>query len=79
MGLNEKEAVSTGIPYDLHRYDYSELDRAILDAVDVGFVKVLTSKGKDRILGATLVGEGAGERLIAVATVLARGDREVGS
>lgn len=61
VGLNEKEAVSTGIPYDLHRYDYSELDRAILDAVDVGFVKVLTSKGKDRILGATLVGEGAGE------------------
>ncbi len=61
VGLNEKEARQRRIPYDLYRYDFSELDRAILDAADTGFVKVLTARGKDRILGATLVGEGAGE------------------
>ncbi len=61
VGLNEKEAQRTGISYDVYQYDFSELDRAILDAADTGFVKVLTVRGTDRILGATLVGEGAGE------------------
>lgn len=61
VGLNEKDAMSAGVPFDVYRYDYADLDRAIVDAAGRGFVKVLTQKGKDRILGATLVGEGAGE------------------
>jgi pyruvate/2-oxoglutarate dehydrogenase complex dihydrolipoamide dehydrogenase (E3) component len=40
-----------------------ELDRAIADSATTGFVKVLTPPGKDKILGATIVGDHAGELL----------------
>ena len=38
-----------------------DLDRAIADSEDHGFVKVLTVPGKDKILGVTIVGEHAGD------------------
>ena len=63
MGLNEAEARARGIAFEVTRYGLDELDRAIADGADHGFVKVLTAPGKDRILGATIVGEHAGELL----------------
>ena len=63
VGLNETEARARGIAFEFTRYDLAELDRAITDGADRGFVKVLTVPGKDRILGATIVGEHAGELL----------------
>ena len=61
--LNETEAHARGIAFEFTRYDLAELDRAITDGADRGFVKVLTVPGKDRILGVTIVGEHAGELL----------------
>ena len=61
VGLNEKEAMEKGIPYEVTRYDIDDLDRAIADQEARGFVKVLTVPGKDRILGVTIVGYHAGE------------------
>jgi len=61
VGLNEQDAVEQGIPYEVSTYDLADLDRAIVDGEATGFVKVLTVPGKDRILGATLVGEHAGD------------------
>ncbi|WP_355661540.1 FAD-dependent oxidoreductase [Halomonas salifodinae] len=63
VGLNERQARRDGIDYEVTRYDFSELDRAIADGQTRGFVKVLTAPGKDRILGASIVGHGAGELL----------------
>lgn len=63
VGLNEQEATSKGIPFEVTRYELAELDRAITDSATEGFVKVLTVPGKDRILGATIVGEHAGDLL----------------
>ena len=37
------------------------MDRAITDSETTGFVKVLTKKGTDKILGATVVGVHGGE------------------
>jgi pyruvate/2-oxoglutarate dehydrogenase complex dihydrolipoamide dehydrogenase (E3) component/uncharacterized membrane protein YdjX (TVP38/TMEM64 family) len=61
VGLNETEARERDIDYEVTRYGLDDLDRAIADSHDAGFVKVLTEPGKDRILGATLVGHHAGE------------------
>ena len=61
VGLNEQAAQKQGVAYDRFVFPFAELDRAILDSADQGFVKVLTAKGSDKILGATIVGEGAGE------------------
>lgn len=61
VGLNETEAREQDIPYEVTTYGIDDLDRAIADSADHGLVKVLTVPGKDRILGATIVGEHAGD------------------
>ena len=63
VGLNEQEAERQGIPVEVTRYNLEDLDRAIADEEGRGCVKVLTPPGKDRILGATIVGHHAGELL----------------
>lgn len=63
VGLNEIEARERGIAYEITRYDLAELDRAITDDANHGFVKVLTVPGKDRILGVTIAGARAGDML----------------
>jgi pyruvate/2-oxoglutarate dehydrogenase complex dihydrolipoamide dehydrogenase (E3) component/uncharacterized membrane protein YdjX (TVP38/TMEM64 family) len=61
VGLSETEAREKNIAYEVTRYGIDDLDRAIADGADEGFVKVLTAPGSDRILGATVVGAHAGE------------------
>ncbi|MAM87758.1 MAG: pyridine nucleotide-disulfide oxidoreductase [unclassified Hahellaceae] len=56
VGLSENEAKAQGIEYEVTRYGIDDLDRAIADGEDHGFVKVLTEPGKDTILGVTIVG-----------------------
>ncbi|WP_429039847.1 FAD-dependent oxidoreductase [Aeromonas media] len=63
VGLNRKEAEAQGIPFEVARFNLAELDRAIADGERHGFIEVLTVPGKDRILGATIVGTHAGERI----------------
>ncbi len=61
VGLNEKEAREQGIEYQVSKFEIDELDRAIADGVDYGFIKILTKPGTDKILGVTIVGEHAGD------------------
>jgi pyruvate/2-oxoglutarate dehydrogenase complex dihydrolipoamide dehydrogenase (E3) component/uncharacterized membrane protein YdjX (TVP38/TMEM64 family) len=61
VGLSETEAKQQGIAYEVTRYELAELDRAIIDEAQRGFVKVLTVPGKDQILGVTIVGKRAGD------------------
>ncbi|AQU83543.1 MULTISPECIES: FAD-dependent oxidoreductase [unclassified Halomonas] len=63
VGLNEKEATAKGVAFEVTRYAMSESDRAIAEGATEGFIKVLTVPGKDKILGATIVAENAGEWL----------------
>ena len=63
VGINEREAAEQGIAVDVTRYDLDDLDRAIAESETRGFVKVLTAPGKDKVLGATIVGSHAGELL----------------
>lgn len=63
VGLNRKEAEAQEIAFEVTRFELAELDRAIADGERHGFVEVLTVPGKDTILGATIVGTHAGERI----------------
>jgi pyruvate/2-oxoglutarate dehydrogenase complex dihydrolipoamide dehydrogenase (E3) component/uncharacterized membrane protein YdjX (TVP38/TMEM64 family) len=56
VGLSEKDAKLQNIPYESTQYGLDDLDRAITDDATTGFVRVLTVPGKDKILGATVVG-----------------------
>ncbi len=73
VGLNEREAQAQGVEYEVTRFDLAELDRAIVDEVAEGFVKVLTVPGRDRILGAMIVGEHAGELITEFVTAMRYG------
>ena len=61
VGINEKEACTQNIPYEVSVYDVSDLDRSIVDEEAHGLVKVLTVPGGDKILGVTIAANHAGE------------------
>src|SRR5712691_9754371 len=73
VGLNETEAKEKGISYEVTRYGIDELDRAIADGEAHGLVKVLTVPGSDKILGAAIVGEHAGDLITEFVTAMRHG------
>ncbi len=73
VGLNEQDARQQGIAYEVTNYGIDDLDRAITDGEAHGVVKVLTVPGKDKILGATIVGEHAGDLLAEYVTAMRHG------
>jgi len=73
VGLNEQDAIEKNISYEVTVYGLDDLDRAIADGEDYGFVKVLTVPGRDKILGATIVGEHAGDLIAEFVTAMRHG------
>ena len=63
VGLSEEEARAQGVAYEVTRFGIDDLDRAIADSEDHGWVKVLTRPGSDKLLGVTIVGSHAGDLL----------------
>ena len=66
VGHNALSAREAGIAHEVVRYDLAHLDRAVCENARRGFVKLLVAPGKDRILGATIVGIHAGEMLAEI-------------
>ena len=73
VGLNETEAKEKKIAYQAFVYGIDELDRAIADGEAHGMVKVLTEPGSDKILGATIAGEHAGDLLAEFVAAMRHG------
>ncbi|MQA89829.1 MAG: FAD-containing oxidoreductase [Gemmatimonas sp.] len=61
VGIRHEEVVRRGAEVDTVTVPFSDVDRARLDGDDDGFLRVYLAKGSDRILGATVVGQQAGE------------------
>jgi dihydrolipoamide dehydrogenase len=70
VGLNEQEAKEKNISYETSYFKLDELDRALTEDETEGFIKVLTIPGKDKILGATIVGDHAGELITEYITAM---------
>lgn len=73
VGLTEPEAVERGLTIDTTRYDMGDLDRAIAEGRTTGFVKIVTRRGSDQVLGATIVGPDAGELITEFVTAMRHG------
>lgn len=73
VGLNEQDAKAKNINYEVTRFDIDDLDRAIADGEAKGFIKILTVPGKDKILGATIVGPHASELITEYITAMKHG------
>lgn len=76
VGMTAAACVEQGTETETYTYDLAEVDRAILDSEEEGFARLHIKKGADRILGATVVAEHAGE-IISEITVLMRAGRGV--
>ncbi len=63
VGMYEKDAEKMGIAVDTFIRPLNDVDRAIADGEEEGFVKIHVKKGTDQILGATVVARHAGEML----------------
>lgn len=81
VGMYERDARERGIEVDTFIRPLNEVDRAILDGEEVGFVKVHVKRGSDKILGATIVASHAGEMIneITLAMVAGLGLKTIGN
>ncbi len=75
VGLTEADAQAKGVAYDVTRYNLDDLDRAIAEGQPHGFVKILTTPGKDRIIGATIAASHAGEIIAELVFAMKHGMR----
>lgn len=71
VGLYERDAEAQGIEVETFTVPMSEVDRAIAEGDEGGFVKVHVRKGTDEILGATVVSRHAGETISEITTAMA--------
>jgi len=74
VGINSEEiAIKNSIEVDVYRAGLENNDRGILEDSNVGFCKIITKKGTDKILGATIVAERAGEMINEVSLAIKNG------
>ena len=73
VGLYEADAREKGIEVDTWLRPFDEVDRAIADGEEEGFVKILTRKGTDQIVGATIVASHAGDLISEVTLAMTQG------
>ncbi len=70
VGLSEQAARSQGIEFATIKISMDKVDRAITDGETQGFVKIIYRRGKDEILGATIVASHAGETISEITTAM---------
>lgn len=73
VGLYEGQAKEKGIAVDTFVQEFRDVDRAILDGEDDGFVKVHVKKGSDTIVGATIVARHAGDMISEITLAMTHG------
>jgi pyruvate/2-oxoglutarate dehydrogenase complex dihydrolipoamide dehydrogenase (E3) component len=73
VGLQVWEARTRHIPVKTYTVMMHDVDRAITDMQDSGFVKLHVAEGSDRLLGATIVAARASEMINEVCVAMHRG------
>jgi pyruvate/2-oxoglutarate dehydrogenase complex dihydrolipoamide dehydrogenase (E3) component len=73
VGLYVKEARAKGIPVKTFTVMMHDVDRAITDGEDEGFVKIHVREGSDKILGATVAASHGGEMISEISFAMSAG------
>jgi pyruvate/2-oxoglutarate dehydrogenase complex dihydrolipoamide dehydrogenase (E3) component len=73
VGLYVKQARQRGIPVKTFTVPMHDVDRAIADGEEDGFVKLHVREGSDTILGATVVASHAGEMINGISLAMVAG------
>ena len=70
VGLYEHDLIAKGTKYTKYVKELADVDRAICDGDENGFVKILVAQGSDKILGATIVASNAGNMISEVSVAM---------
>ncbi|MFO7962772.1 MAG: mercuric reductase [Desulfobacterales bacterium] len=70
VGLYEKQAQEQGIEIDTFTRNLRDVDRSILEGRTNGLVRVHVRKGKDKIVGATIVASNAGDMISEISLAM---------
>ena len=70
VGMYPADAKEAGFEIDTYVQQLEHVDRAILEGNDEGFVKIHTKKGTDKIVGATIVAENAGDMISEITVAM---------
>ena len=73
VGIYERDAKERRIAIETLTVPLHEVDRAVLDGEEDGFLRLHVKKGGDQILGATLVAEHAGDMISALCVAITNG------
>jgi pyruvate/2-oxoglutarate dehydrogenase complex dihydrolipoamide dehydrogenase (E3) component len=73
VGLYEKDLKERNIAFATFTREFSDVDRGIVDGIASGYVRIDVAKGKDRILGATIVGSHAGDMISEITVAMQAG------
>jgi len=61
VGATEKQLQDEGTSYEVYRFPYDKVDRALTDDAADGLIKIFAKKWNGKILGATIYGKQAGD------------------
>jgi pyruvate/2-oxoglutarate dehydrogenase complex dihydrolipoamide dehydrogenase (E3) component len=70
IGVHAREARERSIPVECYTVMMQDVDRAITDGVDDGFVKIYVKQGSDQIIGATIVATRASELINEISVIM---------
>jgi len=70
VGQTEDEVKDAGIDYKIGKFNFTANGRAKAMLATDGFVKIIADKATDRVLGAHIIGKGAGELIHELAVLM---------
>ena len=73
IGLTESEAIEKDLNYTVYKHNYTDVDRAVTEVEGHGFVKVIATGWKGKIIGAHIIGPNAGELIHELILAIRKG------
>lgn len=73
VGATEKELREKGVKFEVYRFPFTKIDRAVTDGNTTGMIKIFAKKWNGKIIGATVLGSHAGEIISQYALAMRNG------
>jgi pyruvate/2-oxoglutarate dehydrogenase complex dihydrolipoamide dehydrogenase (E3) component len=69
-GASEDQIKNRNVRYEVYKFPYSRIDRAVTESEPAGLIKVFATPRKGKILGTTILGANAGEMIAEFALAM---------
>jgi pyruvate/2-oxoglutarate dehydrogenase complex dihydrolipoamide dehydrogenase (E3) component len=73
VGKTEQQLKKESTGYEVFRFPYSKVDRAVMESESEGMIKIFATKWRGKILGASIAGVNAGELICEYAVAMKNG------